>query len=81
MTERNRVNQLEFPEAKSIVVSGDIHGEFTKLVYKCCEQYGMRDTLMIVAGDCGFGFEQGCSLLIFNLTYSQLVWLQAVHTM
>jgi hypothetical protein len=49
---------FEFPEAKSIVVSGDIHGEFTQLVFKCCIQYGMTDTLIIVAGDCGFGFER-----------------------
>lgn len=47
-----------FPEAKNIVVSGDIHGDFTQLVYKCCIQYGMIDTLIIVAGDCGFGFER-----------------------
>ena len=52
------VNVLEFPKAKSIVVSGDIHGEFTQLVFKCCVQYGMTDTLIIVAGDCGFGFER-----------------------
>jgi len=58
MTEKNGVNLFEFPEAKAVVVSGDIHGEFTKLVFKCCEQYGMRDTLIIVAGDCGFGFER-----------------------
>ncbi len=51
------MNMLDFPKAKGIVVSGDIHGEFTKLVYKCCVQYGMTDTVVIVAGDCGFGFE------------------------
>ena len=48
----------EFPEAKAIVVSGDIHGDFTQLVFKCCMQYGMKNTLVIVAGDCGFGFER-----------------------
>lgn len=46
------------PAAKHIVVSGDIHGEFNTLVYKLCVQYKMRDTLLIVAGDCGFGFEK-----------------------
>lgn len=51
-------NLYEFPEAKSIVVSGDIHGDFTQLVYKCCVQYGLTDTLIIVAGDCGFGFNR-----------------------
>lgn len=49
---------FEFPEAKSIAVSGDIHGDFNLLVNKVCVQYQMRDTLIIVAGDCGFGFEQ-----------------------
>jgi len=49
---------LEFPQAKGIVVSGDIHGDITPLVFKCCVQYGMTDTLIIVAGDCGFGFER-----------------------
>ena len=48
----------EFPEAKEVVVSGDIHGDFNLLVHKCCVQYGLTDTLVIVAGDCGFGFEK-----------------------
>lgn len=51
-------NVFEFPNANSIVVSGDIHGDFTQLVYKCCVQYGMTDTVIIIAGDCGFGFEK-----------------------
>ena len=49
---------IEFPHAKGIVVSGDIHGDITPLVYKCCAQYGMTDTLIVVAGDCGFGFNE-----------------------
>ena len=48
---------LKFPSAKSIVVSGDIHGDFNRLIFKLCVQCQMRDTLLIVAGDCGFGFE------------------------
>ena len=54
----NNYLSYEFPYAKSIVVSGDIHGDFMQLVYKCCIQYGMTDTVIIVAGDCGFGFEK-----------------------
>jgi len=54
----NSTNTYEFPDAKSIVVAGDIHGDFKAIVYKCCEQYGMKDTLIIVAGDCGFGFQR-----------------------
>lgn len=49
-------NIYEFPDPKRIVVSGDIHGDFEALVYKCCVQYDMTDTLIVVAGDCGFGF-------------------------
>jgi len=41
-----------------VVVCGDIHGDFHTLTYKLCVQYGMTDTLLIVAGDCGFGFEK-----------------------
>lgn len=49
MNEKNFL--YEFPDAKVIVVSGDIHGEFNQLVYKCCVQYRMTDTLIVVAGD------------------------------
>ena len=45
-------------EAKKLAVCGDIHGEFVEFVYKCCVQYTMTDTLIIVVGDCGFGFEK-----------------------
>lgn len=54
----NPIYALSFPEAKTIVVSGDIHGDFNLLVFKLCAQYQMRNTLLIVAGDCGFGFEK-----------------------
>ena len=54
----NQEGLIEFKKAESIVVSGDIHGDFTQLVYKCCIQYEMTNTLIIVAGDCGFGFER-----------------------
>lgn len=49
---------LSFPEAKTIIVSGDIHGDLNQLVFKLCIQYKLKDTLLIVAGDCGFGFEK-----------------------
>lgn len=52
------VKSIEYPEAKNVVVCGDIHGEFGTLVHKLCIQYRMEDTLLIVAGDCGFGFEK-----------------------
>lgn len=52
------VYNLSFPKANSIVVSGDIHGDFNLLVHKLCVQYQMKDTVLVVAGDCGFGFEK-----------------------
>lgn len=39
-----------FPDAKQIVVCGDIHGDFNLLVHKMCVTYDMHDTLLIVAG-------------------------------
>jgi predicted phosphodiesterase len=54
----NKTNIYEFTDAKHVVVAGDIHGDFEALVYKCCVQYCMTDTLIIVAGDCGFGFQR-----------------------
>lgn len=53
----DKINLYEFNEAKHFVVSGDIHGDFEAIVYKCCVRYSMTDTLIVVAGDCGFGFQ------------------------
>ena len=52
----DKTNIYEFTDAKGVVVAGDIHGDFEALVDKCCIQYSMTDTLIIAAGDCGFGF-------------------------
>lgn len=30
---------LDYPKAKQVIVSGDIHGDFKTLVYKLCIQY------------------------------------------
>ncbi len=54
----NGIFSLSFPETKTIIVSGDIHGNFNQLVFKLCIQYQLTDTLLIVAEDCGFGFEK-----------------------
>ena len=51
-------NVYDFPECRSVVICGDIHGDFNLLVNKVCVQYQIKDTLVIVAGDCGFGFER-----------------------
>ena len=54
----NSFSTYSFPEAKSIVVCGDIHGEFNAVIYKLCIQYQMTETVLIIAGDCGFGFDK-----------------------
>ena len=54
----NKMLTFNYTDAKCIVICGDIHGDFEEMVFKLCVQYGMTDTLLIVAGDCGFGFEK-----------------------
>ena len=40
---------FNYPEAKQVIVSGDIHGDFRSLVFKLCIRYGCKDTVLIVA--------------------------------
>ena len=61
---------FEYPDAKQIIVCGDIHGDFNTLVFKLCIQYGCTDTLLIVAGDCGFGFDKPG---YYEQTYNKVV--------
>ena len=42
---------------KDLYVVGDIHGEFKELVWTLTERYKIKDSVVIIAGDCGFGFE------------------------
>lgn len=68
------MNIYEFPQAKRIVISGDIHCDFTQLVFKACSSKRLTDTLIIVAGDCGFGFQKpGYFDNIYNKCLSRLV--------
>ena len=48
----------EFANAKGIVVAGDIHGDYSGIVFKTCISKRLTDALIIVAGDCGFGFQK-----------------------
>lgn len=50
------VSVLELENVKDIYLCGDIHGEFAELVCKM-ERYKIQDSVVIVCGDCGFGFE------------------------
>lgn len=52
------INHFNYPLAQNVVICGDVHGDFEELVTKLCDETGMEDTLLVVAGDCGFGFEK-----------------------
>lgn len=73
MGKKKTLKTYSFPKAKNIVVCGDIHGEFNAVIYRMCVQYQMTDTLLIIAGDCGFGFEKpGYYDIIFSHNSSRL---------
>lgn len=57
MKQDDVVSVLELENVKDIYLCGDIHGEFPELVRKM-ETYGIKDSVIIVCGDCGFGFEK-----------------------
>jgi len=64
---------VDFPGAKQVVVCGDIHGNFKVIVHKLCLQYGCTDTLLVVAGDCGFGFDKpGYYEMVYNQVAGRL---------
>lgn len=50
--------KYDFPAAQGLVVCGDIHGKFEELVYRMTNVCGMEHMVVIVAGDCGFGFHR-----------------------
>lgn len=69
----NSFHTYSFPNAKNVVVCGDIHGEFNAVIYKLCVQYQMTDTVLIIAGDCGFGFDKpGYYDNVYNRNSSRL---------
>ena len=47
----------DYTEYKNLVVCGDIHGEFSTLAYNV-KRLGIENSVIIVAGDCGVGFEK-----------------------
>ena len=78
-----KYNIYQFPECKDIVVSGDIHGDFNLLVNKICVQYQMQNTLVIVAGDCGFGFDKRGyydNMVKRNMTTQRILMGKALST-
>jgi len=64
---------IEYPDARHVIISGDIHGDFKTLVYKLCVGWQYTDTLLIVAGDCGFGFNKpGYYQTVYNQVVGRL---------
>ena len=55
-------------DKKKVVVCGDIHGEFETLVYNL-KINNITDSLIIVAGDCGFGFHKAS---YYDMLYKRL---------
>jgi UDP-2,3-diacylglucosamine pyrophosphatase LpxH len=49
---------LNFIDIHDIVAVGDIHGAFETIVYKANMHYSLKNTIIIVCGDCGFGFHK-----------------------
>ena len=59
ITEQDGVFRYDYPEDVSlVVVCGDIHGSFTQIAYKVAMQMDIHNALIIIAGDCGFGFNR-----------------------
>lgn len=42
---------------EDLYVVGDIHGEFRELVFNLTEKYSLENSVIVVAGDVGLGFE------------------------
>ena len=53
----------------SVYVVGDIHGEFRKLVFDITYKYKIKNSVIIIAGDCGFGFNKP---KYYNLIYQKI---------
>ncbi len=51
------MNLYDFNSYRNLVVCGDIHGEFPTLAYNV-KRLGIENSVIIVAGDCGIGFEK-----------------------
>ena len=54
--ESKQINVIELEGVKDVYFCGDIHGNFAELVLKM-ERYKIKDSAVIILGDCGFGFE------------------------
>ncbi len=51
------MNVYDFNDYRNLAVCGDIHGEFSTLAHNV-ERLGIENSVILVAGDCGIGFEK-----------------------
>lgn len=59
ITDKDGVYRFDYPEdVQQVIVCGDIHGSFSEIAYKVSTQLDIHDALIIIAGDCGFGFNR-----------------------
>lgn len=57
-TSNRKIYTYDMSEYDNVVFCGDIHGEFPLIVNHICDQHKFRDAVVIIAGDCGFGFHK-----------------------
>lgn len=56
-------------DKKDLFVVGDIHGLFRKLVHDITCTHKIKDSIFIIVGDCGFGFEKRA---YYDLMYKKI---------
>ena len=77
--EMNSFHTYAFPNAKSIIVCGDIHGEFNAVIYKLCIQYQMTELLPETMQE-GHGRHSLCNSISGLFQQSPLQRRQSRHT-
>lgn len=55
---KNGIHNYIVNEVDKIIACGDIHGEFNDIINKICCRFEITNALVIIAGDCGFGFNK-----------------------
>ena len=75
----NSFHTYAFPNAKSIIVCGDIHGEFNAVIYKLCIQYQMTELLPETMQE-GHGRHSLCNSISGLFRQSPLQRRQSRHT-
>lgn len=78
---KKEVTLVEYNDVKRVMVCGDIHGDFDFVLRRLCLKYNINNTLLIVAGDCGFGFEPKSYYDDIVKKYREIMSLQNNHVL